>query len=79
MISKRGNSNSPKLSRRQFIKLAAAAGLLSGCGAAQPPLPLLRPSRRPPTHRSQANYFPAGEWRTSTPEEQGIDSQGIAA
>src|SRR5512137_1905506 len=106
------NQNGPgprRISRRQFVKLAAAAGLLSGCGAAQtpaaaptstptsipqaaadtpsaqPPLGSAQPSpgtpippapaANPPT--PQTDYFPTDTWRTSTPEEHGIDSQGI--
>ncbi len=61
------------LSRRGFLGLAGsvAAGLaaqaagwgMAGCG---------------PVPRTPA-YFPTDTWRTATPEEQGIDSQGIAA
>jgi len=43
-------------------------GLLAGCAYS---LPIL------PTH--QPAYWPAAEWRTSTPEEQGIDPASILA
>lgn len=56
------------LSRRSFLGLAglAAAGLVSGC---TPLARFRRPAPRP---------FPTAGWPTSTPEEQGIDSQAIA-
>jgi CubicO group peptidase (beta-lactamase class C family) len=103
MMAQKFTQNGPgprRISRRQFVKLAAAAGLLSGCGVGQTPAaaptPVAQtaaagaqpppgtptpippaPATNPPAPR--ADYFPAGMWRTSTPEEQGIDSQGIAA
>jgi len=76
------------ISRRRFLGLTAA-GLLAACSppaptktretqpADTPPPTLAPPAANPPT--PQADYFPIDTWRTSTPEEQGIDSQGITA
>jgi CubicO group peptidase (beta-lactamase class C family) len=64
-----------QLSRRRFLGLTGitAAGLLAGC------IPARSDPTRPPSAGSQpAVYFPTDAWRTSTPEEQGIDSQAIA-
>ena len=57
-----------------------APGILSGCGqAAQPPTPTVPPTttRPEPTPSRPASsepaYRPTGGWRSSTPEEQGVD------
>jgi CubicO group peptidase (beta-lactamase class C family) len=84
----------PGISRRRFLGLTAA-GLLAACSplaptstresqpADTPPPALSPPSAQPPLGTAnppaQVDYFPTNAWRTSTPEEQGIDSQGIAA
>ena len=63
-----------RISRRRFLSLAGMSAL-----AACSPVPLPAPTRAPATVSIPSTaYFPTGEWRTSTPEEQGIDSQGIA-
>jgi CubicO group peptidase (beta-lactamase class C family) len=46
---------------------AILALVLGGCSAA------------PATNGDQATYWPAHDWRTSTPEEQGLDSTSILA
>ena len=58
------------ISRRSFLRLLGigAASLLTSCS------PI---SWTAGAGAKQDGYFPTGEWRTSTPEEQGIDSQGI--
>jgi len=49
------------------------SGALSACGAAGPtPTPTAPPTPTPGF--PGAVYWPTTEWRTSTPEEQGIDS-----
>jgi CubicO group peptidase (beta-lactamase class C family) len=65
------------LSRRSFLGLTGltAASLLAGCFPAAWPA---SPTRPAPTATRPSAYFPTGEWRTSTPEEQGLDSQQIA-
>jgi CubicO group peptidase (beta-lactamase class C family) len=76
------------ISRRRFLGLTAA-GLLAACSPPAPtetretpPANIPQPTLAPPAANPpapQADYFPTDMWRTSTPEEQGIDSQGIAA
>lgn len=69
---------SQKLNRRDFLKMALAAGLAAGCG------PLAGCSPAPPTPVPTATspptptvYWPADSWRASTPEQQGIDSEKL--
>jgi CubicO group peptidase (beta-lactamase class C family) len=49
---------------------------LAGCNPVQPQV-AAPAATATPTHTTP--YFPGSEWRSSTPEEQGIDSQGIVA
>jgi CubicO group peptidase (beta-lactamase class C family) len=65
------------MSRRKFLGLSGltAASLLAGC------LPVRMPSASTPSVSAVTQpevYFPTEVWRTSTPEEQGVDSQGMA-
>ena len=76
---------SQKLNRRDFLKMALAAGLVAGCG----PLVGCNPASRPtstvvPTSVPTATppptptaYWPADGWRASTPEQQGMDSEKL--
>jgi CubicO group peptidase (beta-lactamase class C family) len=67
-----------EISRRRFLGLTGltAAGLLAGCAPTGSQGSAAHGTA--PTAQKEA-YFPTGAWRTSTPEEQGIDSRGIAS
>ena len=74
------SASTHRISRRHFLSLTGVS-LLAACNPFPPPAPT--PTRAPislpnATPTQAFPYFPASEWRTSTPEEQGIDSQGIA-
>lgn len=69
---------SQRLNRRDFLKMALAAGLAAGCGplagcSPAPPTPV--PTATPPP--TPTVYWPADSWRASTPEQQGIDSEKL--
>jgi CubicO group peptidase (beta-lactamase class C family) len=51
------------------------AVVLSACGPVVTPTPTATPI--PPTSTSNDIYWPTESWRTSTPEEQGMDSQKL--
>lgn len=58
--------------------LSIAAGGCGSPGVAPVPTPAPAPSSAPPTLRLVApDYWPTAGWRTSTPEEQGVDSQQL--
>jgi CubicO group peptidase (beta-lactamase class C family) len=81
------NGSAPgRLSRRCFLKLAAASGLLAGCRSARslPPTLTREPTSTPaatltPAPTATATplpaYWPTEGWRASTPEQQGMDSE----
>ena len=69
---------SQKLNRRDFLKMALAAGLAMGCG----PLTGCNPASPTPVPTATSlptpsAYWPADSWRASTPEQQGIDSEKL--
>ena len=82
MQSSKANSESNHYARWIGVALAVVvSALLGGCGTstlpAAPTLPASwaaappAPTTTPPTAPA---YWPTAGWRTSTPEEQGIDS-----
>jgi len=81
-------NESHRISRRDFVKGAAigAVGLLAGCGPAQQETSTSASTDMParttaptatPTLLLASEYWPTGGWRTSTPEEQGMDSEQL--
>ncbi len=64
-----------KICRRDFLKMALAASMLVGCRSRlQPsPTPTSEPTVTP--QPTPSAYWPTDEWRISTPEEQGVDSE----
>ena len=83
LISRRGGTGPLAKWASALTPLALLlSGVLSACGAEAPTVtPTLPPVIPTPTIASTAippftepAYWPTGEWRTSTPEEQGVDS-----
>ncbi len=79
-------STRERVSRRRFLKLVAASGLLAGCRPAR----AFAPTRTREPNRTRAAtltpvptatptplppYWPTEGWRASTPEQQGMDSE----
>ncbi len=56
---------------KRIILLCALAALLAGCGGATS-------TREPAAAVFREEYWPTLGWRTSTPEEQGMDSEALA-
>lgn len=74
MTDHRNEGNSSRITRREFL---GYSGLL-GAGLLAAGNPYLRPLVKRPAGMADG-YFPVANWRTSTPEEQGIESRGIRA
>jgi CubicO group peptidase (beta-lactamase class C family) len=65
-----------QLCLKRYLLLSVMIALLAGCASATP-----TPTRptAPPQTVELTSYRPTAGWRTSTPEEQGMDSEKLAA
>ncbi len=57
---------------------AFIAAFLLGCSSAQPSPGVITPTIAPTAQTTAARYWPTSGWRTSPPEEQGMDAQKLA-
>ncbi len=72
---------SNKLTQHPALFLAALGAIcafVAGCSGAQSLPAFITPTIVPTAQATAAGYWPTNGWRTSLPEEQGMDAQGLA-
>lgn len=66
------------MNRHSLLMIGALIIALTSCARATPSTSISAPTMTPTTKTDAAAYYPTQAWRTSTPEQQGIDSTVLA-